>query len=170
MTTWKCGICKEAHDDLPMDIAYSRPEHYFELPEDERDERAWFNNDSNADVCVIDGTVFLIRAILRVPVEGGGEFGHGVWVLVDEPDFAKYANFEGDGSKEPPFQGHLSSEVPGYPSTFMLPVEIQLGSPTQRPSVSLKPSAHPFSTEQREGITMARVHELVQAALPEMFE
>lgn len=170
MANWKCGICDEEHDEIPMDIAYAKPQHYFELPQSERDKRAWFNDEANADVCVIDGTVFLVRAFLPVPVEGGEEFRHGVWVLVDQPNFRKYTTFEGDGSDQPPLQGHLSSEVPGYPGTFLLPVEIQLGQPTQRPSVRLKPGEHPFSTEQRAGITMARVHELVRAALPEMFD
>ena len=170
MANWKCGICQEGHDELPRDIAYARPQHYFEIPQAERNERALFNDENNADVCVIDGTLFLVRAILPVPVEGGNEFRHGVWVLVDEPGFRKYVTFEGDGSDEPPLEGRLSSEVPGYPSTFLLPVEIQLGQPTERPSVRLKPGAHLFSTEQRTGITMARVHDLVRAAVPEMFE
>jgi len=170
MAKWKCGTCDEEHDEIPMDISYARPQHYFEIPEAERDPRAWFNSDSNADVCVIDGNLFLVRAILPVPVEGGNEFRHGVWVLVDEPDFRKSATFEGDGSDEPPFKGRLSSEVPGYRNTFLLPVEIQLGPPGQRPSVRLKPSKHLLSTEQREGITMKRVHQLVRAALPDMFE
>ena len=170
MAKWNCGICQEEHDELPMDIAYARPQHYFEIPAAERDQRALFNDETNADVCVIDGTVFLVRAFLPVPVEGGKEFRHGVWVQLDEPGFRKYATFEGDGSDEPPLEGKLSSEVPGYPSTFLLPVEIQLGEPTQRPSVRLKPAAHLFSTEQRDGITMTRVHELVQAAVPQMFK
>ena len=169
MAKWKCSICEEEHDEIPMDIAYARPQHYFEIPLAERNQRAQFNDETNADVCVIDGNLFLVRAILPVAVEEDREFRHGVWVLVDEPGFRKYATLE-DGSVEPPMQGRLSSEVPGYPSTFLLPVEIQLGPPTQRPSVRLKPSDHPFSSEQRTGITMTRVHELVQAALPEMFE
>ena len=170
MAKWNCGICQEEHDEIPMDIAYARPQHYFEIPRAERDKRAWFNDETNADVCVIDGTVFLVRAFLPVPVEGGKEFRHGVWVLLDEPGFRKYATFEGDGSDEPPLDGQLSSEVPGYPSTFLLPVEIQLGDPTQRPSVRLKSGTHLFSAEQRAGITMSRVHELVRAALPQMFK
>ena len=170
MAKWKCNTCGEEHDEIPMDVAYARPQHYFEIPQAERDQRASFNDETNPDVCVIDGGLFLLRAFLPVPVEGGKEFRHGVWVMVDEQDFRKYITFEGDGSDEPPLQGRLSSEVAGYPSTFLLPVEIQLGPPTQRPSVRLKPSEHLFSTEQREGITMTRVHELVQAAFPEMFE
>lgn len=153
-----------------MDVAYARPQQYFEIPEEERDERVWFNQETNADLCVIDGDSFLIRAYLPIPVEETAEFRHGVWVLVEEPDFRKYMTLEGDGSGEPSFEGRLSSEVPGYPSTFMLNADIQLGPTTERPMVHLKPSAHPLSAEQRQGISMARVHELVQAAFPEMFE
>ena len=170
MTKWKCVVCNEEHDELPLDIAYARPQHYFEIPEAERERRVWFNQDTNADVCVIDGDAFLIRGYLPVPVEGGREFRHGVWVLVNESAFRKYATFEGDGSSEPRFEGRVSSEIPGYPSTFLLDAEVQLGTETQRPSVHLRPCGHPLSTEQREGISMARVHEIVRAALPGLFE
>lgn len=167
--SWKCAFCDELHDELPMDVAYARPQQYFEVPEAERNERVWFNQDTNADLCVIDGASFLIRACLPIPVEEGAEFRQGVWVLVDKPDFLTYVALEGDGSSHPPFEGRLSSEVPGYPSTLMLRADVQLGPSTQRPLIHLKPSAHLLSTEQRQGISMGRVHELVHAAFPEMF-
>jgi len=158
------------HDEIPMDIAYARPEHYFEIPKSERDRRAWFNDDSNADVCVIDQSVFLLRCVLPVPVEDGREFRHGVWVLVDESAYRKYATFEGDGSNEPAMRGYLSSEIPGYSSTFMLPVTIQLGSETQRPYVRMEPGTHQLTIDQAKGISMMRVHELVKEALPRLFD
>ena len=170
MTKWQCALCDKEHDELPMDIAYARPQHYFEIPESERERRVRFNQDTNADVCVIDEDVFLIRAYLPVPVEGGKEFRHGVWVLVNESAFRKYATFEGDGSNEPRFEGRVSSEIPGYPNTFLLDAEVQLGKATQRPSVHLRPCSHPLSFEQREGISMERVHELVRAALPGLLD
>ena len=169
MSRWQCRICNAIHDEIPMDIAYARPEHYFEIPQAERDQRAWFNDDRNADVCVIDQRVFLVRCVLPVPVEGGREFRHGVWVLVDESAYRKYATFEGDGSNEPAMHGHLSSEIPGYSSTFMLPVTIQLGPETQRPCVRLEPGAHQLTIDQKRGISMMRVHELVKEALPRLF-
>jgi uncharacterized protein DUF2199 len=55
MAKWKCVVCNEEHGELPMDIAYARPQHYLEIPEGERERRVWFNQDTNADVCVIDG-------------------------------------------------------------------------------------------------------------------
>lgn len=169
MAIWKCAVCNEEHDELPMDIAYSRPQHYFEIPEAERARRAWFNQEANADLCVIDGDSFLIRGFLPITVEGGGEFRHGVWVLVDENAFRKYVTLE-DGSGEPPFAAQLSSEIPGYPSTFLLRAEVQFGHATERPEIHLKPSSHLLSTEQREGISMGRVHEVVRAAIPKLFE
>ncbi len=170
MANWHCALCTAEHDELPMDIAYARPQHYFEIPEAEREQRVWFDQDTNADLCVIDGTAFLIRCYLPIPVEGGLEFRHGVWVLVDESAFRKYVTIEGDGSSELPFEGRVSSEIPGYPSTFLLDAEIQLGKASQRPRVHAKPIGHLLANEQKEGISMARVHELVRAALPGMFE
>src|SRR6266545_2498135 len=119
MTKWTCALCDAEHDELPMDIAYARPQHYFEIPEDERAARVRFDNETNADVCVIDGEAFLIRCALPIPVDGGEEFRHGIWVVVEESAFRKYVTFDGDGSNEPPFEGRLASEIPGYPSTFL---------------------------------------------------
>ena len=170
MGNWTCALCQQEHDEIPMDVAYARPQHYFEIPEDQREQRAWFNQDTNADLCVIDGVKFLIRCYLPIPVEADREFRHGVWVLVDESAFRKYLTIEGDGSTEPPLECQLSSEIPGYPSTFMLDAEIQLGEPSQRPSVRAKQRGHLLTDEQKEGISMARVHELVRAALPKLFE
>lgn len=170
MAQWTCALCDQEHDEIPMDVAYAKPQHYFEIPEDQREQRVWFNQETNADLCVIDGVSFLIRCYLPIPVEGGREFRHGVWVLVDEPAFSKYLTIEGDGSSEPPFKGNLSSEIPGYPSTFLMDAEVQLGEPSQRPSVRAKQDDHLLTVEQQQGISMSRVHELVRAALPKLFE
>ena len=130
-----------------------------------------FNQESNADVCIIDRSLFLLRCFLPLPVEGGDEFRHGVWALVDEAFVRKYAAlFDGDGRSEPAFAGTLSSHIPGYPDPFGLPVEVQLLGPSDRPMIRVTKPDHPLTLEQEGGISMSRVHELVRAALPSEFE
>jgi hypothetical protein len=170
MANWSCGICDREHDALPMDIAWNRPKHFFEVPEEEREERVWFDADSNADLCVIDGATFLIRGVLPLPIDdGSGNFRFGVWVLVEKSSFQTYLEYRGEGADSPSFSGLLSAKVPGYPSTYLLEADVQLKGSAERPRIWLRPSSHPLVLEQQQGITQHRVHEIVQTVFPELF-
>ncbi len=73
------GRCGKEHGALPMDLAYRRPLDYFKVPEAQRAERVWIND----DLCVIDDEMFLIRGVVPVPVHDGDaedEFRWGVWL------------------------------------------------------------------------------------------
>jgi hypothetical protein len=154
-----------------MDIAWNRPKHFFEVPEEERDQRVWFDADQNADLCVIDGVTFLIRGVLPIPIDdGSGSFRFGVWVLVEKPSFETYLEYRGEGNDSPSFSGLLSAEVPGYPSTYLLEADVKLRGVTERPRIRLRPSSHPLALEQLHGISPHRVHEIVHTVFPELFE
>ena len=133
MSRWQCSICNAIHDEVPMDIAYARPEHYFEIPQAERDQRAWFNDDSNADVCVIDQRVFLVRCVLPVPVEGGKEspvlasvFWRGFCLVGDGIYFIP----------KPDTAGKSSIQFLSFPTGKVKMVAPISGSPTEGLSVS----------------------------------
>jgi hypothetical protein len=67
-----------------------------------------------------------------------------------------------------PTFGWLSSELPGYgASTLALKTMLHHQRPGWRPLVDLEPTDHPLSVEQREGITTARVRELVAPFFPD---
>lgn len=165
---YKCSICGQVHDDLPMDIAFRKPQDYLNVPEWDRARRVRIND----DICIIDEKVYVIRGYLPVKVRGSKQpFAWGVWVIVDKASFQRYLElWSVDGSKEPPFRGRLSAIVPGYPDTYLLEADVHLRTAKERPLIRLRPSDHPFAQEQMRGITMARVHEILETAFPGTFK
>jgi hypothetical protein len=152
-----------------LDVAYHRPVHYFMVPEAERKRRI---RDSD-DLCVIDGRQFLVRGVLRSPILGTSEsFGWGFWALVPADKFRIIVRrWKEDASDEPAFEGTLSVDPPGYAGLFGQAVMVQLGSRTSRPQFTLPGnSSHLLAREQRDGISLARAHEIVRLALPHLFD
>ena len=169
MSKFVCGTCGKEHGSLPMDLAYRKPLDYFKIPKAERGERIWIND----DLCVIDEERFFIRGVLPVPVRGGDvedEFRWGVWVEVEEASFRRYLElWEVADPDEPPFPCRLSAMLPGYPDTDTLEANAQLRGPNDRPVIYLRVEDHPLVREQKSGITMARVHDILESAMPHLF-
>jgi hypothetical protein len=171
MSKFVCGTCGKEHGTLPMDLAYRKPLDYFKIPEAQRAKRIWIND----DLCVIDEEMFLIRGVLPLPVHNGGnvedEFRWGVWVEVEEASFRRYLEVwdVADPSEEPPFPCRLSAVLPGYPDTDTLEADAQLCGPNDRPLIYLRAEDHPLVREQKSGITMARVHDILESAMPRLF-
>lgn len=161
---YKCSFCGEMHDDLPMDVAFRKPEDYFKVPEHERAKRIVITE----DLCAIDNQTFIIRGIMPVPVKGQKrDFVWGIWVIVDEKEFYRYAAlFHVDATREPPMRGWLSATIPGYPPTYMLEADVYLSTAKERPTIVLRETDHPLFKEQDKGITMKRVHEILHTAFP----
>jgi hypothetical protein len=165
---FQCGVCGKEHDELPMDLAFMKPEAYFKVPEAQRARRVTIND----DLCSIDNKTFFVRGLLPLPVNDTDQyFGWGVWAQVSKAAYKRYIKlWQVDGSAEPPFDGNLSATMPGYPDTNDLEVALQLGDPSQRPTITVKVSDHPLYKEQTEGITMARVHDILETAMPHLFK
>lgn len=60
----QCSICGETHPIDELELAYRRPDAAAILTEDERAQRVR----ENADLCVIDGERFFVRAVLPLAV------------------------------------------------------------------------------------------------------
>ena len=51
--------------------------------------------------------------------------------------------------------------LPGYPPTLSLKLSVQTGAAGERPIATLEPTDHPLAIEQRDGIALDRVLEIV---------
>lgn len=153
-----CTTCGKTHDELETGIAYLRPMEYFGVPEEERPKRIKMDD----DLCIIDDKLYFIRSVLELPVKDGKEpFGWGVWPQVSQKDFNKYIKlWSAKGvEKEPPIEATLSGGVRGYPYIDLLPVTLHLRSGGKRPLVKVISADYPLGVDQRQGITMEKVHE-----------
>lgn len=164
MNGFKCSACGEWHDELPMSFGANAPYWYDILAPEERERRA----EIGSDQCVIDDEHYFVRASLEIPVIDATEpFSWGVWVSLSQKNFERMSElWESSGREnEPPYFGWLSTALPCYPDTLSLKTRVQTRPVGLRPLIELEPTEHPLAVEQRKGITMARVKEIVECVL-----
>jgi hypothetical protein len=159
-----CEHCGDVHEGLPMDYGFDQPDEVFALSYLEK----YYRVRSTPDLCTLDESRFFVRAVLPLPLPREGDrFCWGLWAEVSEQDHDAYIELmksRTDGSILPRFDGRIANALPGYRLTLGLEVEMQFGGASDRPSLWLpKRSRHRLTIEQRNGITPARHHQLLEA-------
>ena len=147
-----------------MSVGANTPYWYDMIAPEERSWRAKLSSDQ----CIIDNQHYFVRGCIEIPVlDGLGPFIWGVWVSLSEKSFESLSELweTPDRESEPPYFGWLSASLPGYPETLNLKTNVHTRPVGQRPLIELEPTDHPLAVEQREGITMARVQEIVECVL-----
>jgi len=166
---WTCGCCGKQFNTLQLDIAFKAPDYWLQIPEGNR------RGKLGEDACIIDygddGKDIFIRGVLEVPIIGRDDyFGWGVWTSLSEESFKRALDLWTAEviENEPPKFGWLSNEISTslYPSTLNLATHVHLRPGKLRPAIELEPTDHPLAIEQREGITIARVEEIIAACSP----
>ena len=164
MTSFVCATCGQHHDELPMCFGAAAPALWHSLPETERNTRA----ELTSDQCVVDGKHFFILGRILLPVvDGPGPFIWLAWVSLSEKNFLRACELWHSERREsePPYFGWLQSALPYEPTTLSLKTIVQTMPVGERPTISLEPTDHPLTIEQQNGITMARVQQIAEAAL-----
>jgi len=158
--TWKCAVCGNVHEDVPISFAADFPDMYANMDRDLRDTRAVIGSDQ----CIIDQKWFFIRGCLEVPIIGSQDpFLWGLWVSVREGVFGQISDYwvvEGRERLQGPFKGRIANALSVYPGTLNLECEISIQPVGTRPLLTLKED-HPLTVEQKKGITLERALELV---------
>ena len=159
---WTCRCCGRQFNTLPLDFTCKAPDHWFQIPESERQHRGKLDS----DVCVIDGKDIFVRGCLEIPIVGQDDcFMWGVWVSVTKASFARILELWDAPiiEKEPPKFGWLCNNISLYPTTLNLKTHLHLRGDGSRPSIELEPTDHPLAIEQRQGISIRRVEEIAAA-------
>jgi len=155
-----CSICGMEHAGLLTDWAFSLPDEVWGIPEPERSEVARFNN----DLCQW-GERYFIRCVLEVPLKDeNGFFGWGAWAEVEWNTFERYLElYDEDGWSERAHNGTLANDLSEYGHTTGVPVLIQFREATKRPALQLLATDQSLlGSEQRQGISQLRHHEIVE--------
>jgi hypothetical protein len=161
---YRCRVCGEYHEDLPLHYGAAAPAVYFTIPEAKRNDRVLLSSDQ----CVIDDEYFFIVGNLEIPVLDHDEpFSWDVWVSLSKPNFTRaYQLWKTPGREsEPPYFGWLSTALPCYPDTLSLKTRVHTRAVGQRPFIELEPTDHPLALEQLTGITWQRVQEIAELVL-----
>jgi len=155
--SYVCSVCGAKHDDMPH-IVIDKPDMWWDVPEDEREQRIEFTSDT----CVIDNEDFFIRGVIEIPIHDYPNiFGFGIWVSQKRENFSIYrANF--DSSEIGPFFGWLCNSIPYYKQdTLFLKTMAHFRGEGLRPSIEIEETDHPLSGDQRNGITLKKAWQIV---------
>jgi len=164
---YHCDSCGEIHEALPMALAIQWPYVIHQLEDEERDGRV----EHDTDWCILDGERFFLRGCLELRVHDHPQnpFVWGVWVELSIDDFERTIElWESDGrERSAPLLGRLANAIPCYDGepTLELPVHVHTRPVGLRPIVDLPPDDHPLAREQHDGITLARVHAIIEACV-----
>ncbi|HEX8683331.1 MAG TPA: DUF2199 domain-containing protein [Ardenticatenaceae bacterium] len=164
MQGYTCRTCGQYHEGLPLSYGADAPYIWFDIPEEERDQRAFLSSDQ----CVIDERYFFIVGNLEIPIIGSDEiFSWTVWVSLSESNFERAAELwhEEGRESEPPYLGWLSTSLPVYPPTLNLKTLVHTRPVGERPFIEVEPTDHPLAVEQREGITWEGIQEIAEQLL-----
>ena len=162
---WTCKCCGKQFSTLPLDFGMRAPDHWFDIPEGGRETRSKLTS----DVCVIDDKDKFVRGCLEVPIiDYDHIFVWGVWVSLSAKSFDRVHELWNAEiiENEPPMFGWLCNNISIYPSTMFLKTDLYLRSGNARSRIELEPTDHPLAVEQRAGITLDRVQEIVAALSP----
>ena len=161
---YRCRICGELHDELPLHYGAVAPFVYYDVPEAERESRVLLTSDQ----CVIDDEHFFVVGNIDIPVTGHDQlFSWDVWVSLSRANFTRAHQLWTTAGREsePPYFGWLSTRLPGYPETLLLKTRVHTREVGRRPLVELEATDHPLAVEQRTGITWDRVQEIAELVL-----
>jgi hypothetical protein len=158
---FRCTCCGNIHRGSPS-FSLHRPEHVFDVPEAERNNRVWATD----DFCIIhpaqdDGEgqlTYWIRATLDVPIHDVEDpFCWGIWVSQSKESFERYRDtFDQDQSGDSSFgylpvhMAHYRNEDGSWP---MLKCDVNWAAPGQRPKVKLWENECQLYIDQRDGIS-----------------
>ena len=94
-----------------------------------------------------------------------GEFAWGMWVEVTREAHDLYVNgFDQDMSAQPRMAGRLANDIPAYPPTLGVTVDVQFQDAGSRPLLWFAASvSHALAHEQRGGISTRRQHDILSA-------
>jgi hypothetical protein len=163
-TGFRCSSCGEWHDELPLDFGFGEPDYIAELDAEARQQFAKGVGDFRE--LLRDGhTHYFIRGVIEIPIIGTTDsFCYGVWSSLSEQSYEAAKNAYRTNSDAGPFFGWLSNRVPYYPDTLRLKTNVHVRAQT-RSAIELEPTDHPLAIEQREGITMERVQQIISRVL-----
>ena len=157
-----CKTCGKTHEDLP-DVGLQYPDHYFGVPENERESRI----KCSTDLCVIDNEHYFIRGVILIPIHKSEDhFGIGVWVSLNKENFKKYEE-NPDTSDIGPVFGWLCNSILCYDEeTQLLKTMVHFQSNGQRPMIDLEPCEHKLYQDYSQGISVDEAWEMAHRYFP----
>lgn len=159
-----CATCGEYHAELPLVLGAPAPAAYEAIPVAERAERCSLSTDQ----CIIDNKHFFMLGRLQIPVLGQSTpFTWLCWMSLSEKSFERACELWHTNGRESesPYFVWVQSALPYPQGTLNLKAHLVTQPLGERPLVVLQECEHPLFREQAQGVSLARVQEVVEQAL-----
>jgi hypothetical protein len=166
--SWDCNHCGQTHEDIPDCFAIGAPWPDL-VPEAEFDDRVQLSFSE----CIVDEQHFFVRGHIEIPIIDHHEsLVFSVWSSLSEKSFIHFfdRSEEPDRETDDPYFGWLSSPIWIYPETRHLKLAVQSRAPGLVPLFILEETDHPLAIDQRNGISIARWHEICHVLLSQLNE
>ncbi len=165
---WKCSDCDLWHTGPMLDVGFDLP-----APWSAKRRKSGASRKArtflDTEYCAIDGEHFFIRGVIRIPILGTPEhFCWGVWGSLSRENFYRLVERDETRSEDapPPMFSWLSNTLPGYPSDGSIKMMAHVQQLGTRPLFELEATTFALAVEQRRGISVQRVKELMLERLP----
>ncbi len=152
-----CPSCGMVHSVLSGSIPVSLPTQAAMVPQAEREERIW----TNGELCVVDDERFYLYGSVVLSIHGHAEeFSWGAWAEVSEAHFMACQDLMAVQGREAtaPLAAVLGTDIPFYPVTLGLPLQVHLQPLGLRPLFRLDAGEHPLVLDQAGGVPPERIH------------
>lgn len=163
--SFTCRVCGQTHVGQPG-FEFAVPYHYFNLSDEQKSSIAQIDS----DFCKIDHghqVDHFVRGVLEVPVQGTElMFSWLVWVAVDAQTFAEHQTRLTAPGVDVVRSGWLSNQLPGYPDTLGLLLNVHPRPHGLRPALILQRTAtqatHPLLHDQYGGFSQDRAQTIAE--------
>jgi hypothetical protein len=166
-----CHTCGEEHDLAEISFGADAPLQWNLLSQAERSRS--FLGDDQCEIDSSEGRSFYIRACLEIPIRNTDHtFNWGVWCSLSERSYLEVSEHWDDPARTTirPHFGWFCTQIPGYPDTAFLKARVHQRAVGMRPSVELEATDHPLAIDQRNGIELERLKEIVLSLMHERTE
>ncbi|MEO6520211.1 MAG: DUF2199 domain-containing protein [Mucilaginibacter sp.] len=162
-----CENCGNEHESWPA-LTFNAPLYYDILSSDEKETIAIIES----DFCTIeneDHTDRFIRVTLVQTITDHCEdLAYDLWVSLSEKSFNNYVETHKNKTPEPGYFGFLSNQVPGYPDTLNIHMDVYPQSGHQRPIIEPHQNFdHPFVRDYYNGISKEEAERRIKAMMGE---
>lgn len=161
-----CRACGHDHPGPPLAYSSLAPGRWYEL-----DAATRGASTVDGELCVIENPSgerdFYMRANLAIPVndgDSGDVLVFSIWVFLPSAAMQIVLErwLEPARVTDPAYVGTLANDLPGYPPTLGLPIEVHTLEPGSRSRAVLPPSDHALAIDHWEGIDRDRVQALAE--------
>ena len=161
---FQCRICGKWHDELLFDLAFDEPIHIAELDDETRTRQV--TSLGGFRILRRDNELhYFILGMIELPIIGTVEhLRYAAWTTLSATSFDAATKAYRERTAAGPFFGWLSNHIPDYPPTAALPAHVHMRA-GMRARIELEANQHPLSVEQRKGITLERVQQIVERHL-----